>query len=133
MARMSDAWIRRLVAAAIALLVVHEVGSWTYAAFGAAAGVLSGLLVAAVSFFSARMAQVGAGNTAWFLVPTLLFTALPLAARVWSFLTVERGAWERALDLAPFAIGFAAPVGLLLAAYLSLRRRERAGRAPPAV
>ena len=58
MARMNDAWIRRLVAAAIALLVIHEVGSWVYAAFGAAAGVLSGPLVAAVSFLRARMAQI---------------------------------------------------------------------------
>ncbi len=123
MARMSDAWIRRLVAAAIALLVIHEVGSWVYAAFGAAAGLLSALLVATVSFFSARMAQVGAGNTAWFLLPTLLFTALPIAARVWSLLTVQRSAWDAALDLAPFLVGFAAPVLLLLWAYTALRRR----------
>lgn len=129
MARMNDAWIRRLVAAAIALLVIHEVGSWVYAAFGAAAGVLSALLVAAVSFFSARMAQVGAGNTAWFLLPTLLFTALPLAAKVWSFLTVERSAWDAALDLAPFLVGFAAPVVLLLVVYVSLRARG-AGHGP---
>lgn len=122
---MNDAWIRRLVAAAIALLVVHQVGTWVYAAFGAAAGILSGLLVAAVSLFSARMAQVGAGNTAWFLVPTLLFTALPIAAKAWSFLTVEQGAWDAVLALAPFVIGFAAPVLLLLWVYLALR-----GRAP---
>jgi hypothetical protein len=123
MARMSDAWIRRLVAAAVALLVIHEVGSWVYAAFGAAAGVLSGLLVAAVSFFSARMAQVGAGNTAWFLLPALLFTVLPIAAKVWSVLTVQRSAWDSAVDLAPFVLGFAAPVLLLLWVYAALRRR----------
>jgi hypothetical protein len=123
MARMNDAWIRRLVAAAVALLVIHEVGSWVYAAFGAAAGVLSGLLVAAVSFFSARMAQVGAGNTAWFLLPALLFTALPIAAKVWSFLTVQRSAWDSVVDVAPFLIGFAAPVLLLLWVYAALRRR----------
>lgn len=125
MRRMNDAWIRRLVAAAIALLVIHQVGTWVYAAFGAAAGILSGLLVAAVSFFSARMAQVGAGNTAWFLVPTLLFTALPIAAKLWSFLAVEQSAWDAALAIAPFVIGFAAPVLLLLWVYLALR-----GRAP---
>jgi hypothetical protein len=123
MARMSDAWIRRLVAAAIALLVIHQVGSWVYAAFGAAAGIVSGLLVAAVSFFSARMAQAGAANTAWFLVPTLLFTALPIAAKVWSFLTAERSAWDGVLDLAPFVVGFAAPVLLLLWVYVALRQR----------
>ena len=123
MARMSDAWIRRLVAAAIALLVIHQVGTWVYAAFGAAAGAVSAVVVAAVSFFSARMAQVGAGNTAWFLVPTLLFTALPLAAKAWNFLTLAGGAWDALLDLVPFVVGFAAPVLLLLWVYLALRRR----------
>ena len=123
MRRMNDAWIRRLVAAAIALLVIHQVGTWVYAAFGAAAGILSGLLVAAVSFFSARMAQVGAGNTAWFLVPTLLFTALPIAAKLWSFLAVEQSAGDAVLAIAPFVIGFAAPVLLLLWVYLALRGR----------
>ena len=123
MRRMNDAWIRRLVAAAIALLVIHQVGTWVYAAFGAAAGILSGLLVAAVSFFSARMAQVGAGNTAWFLVPTLLFTALPIAAKLWSFLAVEQSAWDAVVAFAPFVIGFAAPVLLLLWVYLALRGR----------
>jgi hypothetical protein len=120
---MNDVWIRRLVAAAIALLVIHEVGTWVYAAFGAAAGVLAGLLVAAVSFFSARMAQVGAGNTAWFLLPALLFTALPIAAKVWSFFTVQRSAWDSLVDVAPFLIGFAAPVLLLLWVYTALRGR----------
>ncbi len=127
---MSDAWLRRLVVAVIALLIIHEVGTWVYAAFGAAAGVLSGVLVAAVSFFATRMASVGAGNAAWFLVPTLLFTALPVAARVWSFLTVQQGAWERTQDLVPFLVGFAAPVGLLLVVYLALRRRSRELAAP---
>ncbi len=120
---MNDAWIRRLVAAAIALLVIHQVGTWVHAAFGAAAGVVSAVAVAAVSFFSARMAQVGAGNTAWFLVPTLLFTALPLAAKAWNFLTLAGGAWDALLDLVPFVVGFAAPVLLLLWVYLALRRR----------
>jgi hypothetical protein len=129
---MSDAWLRRLVAATIALLIIHEVGTWVYAAFGAAAGVISGLLVAAVSFFSTRMASAGAGSAAWFLVPTLLFTALPIAARVWGMLTTQRTAWERAVDIVPFAIGFAAPVALLLLAYLALRRRPDAGAAPRA-
>jgi len=42
--------------------------------------VLSGVPVAVESFFATRMACVVAGNAAWFLVPPLLFTALPGAA-----------------------------------------------------
>ena len=34
------------------------------------------------------------------------------------------GTWERVLDLAPFVVGFAAPVALLLWVYVSLRRRD---------
>ncbi len=108
---------------AIVLLVLHAVGSWAYAVLGPAAAILSALLVAAVSVAGARMA--GPGNHAWFVVPTALFTAVPLAARSWTLLTAERSAWERIIEFAPFLIGFAAPVLLLLAAYLELGRRAR--------
>lgn len=122
---MSDAWLRRLVVAAIALLVVYQVGAWIYAAFGIAAGILSATLVAAVSFFSARMARLGGGNTAWFLVPALLFTVIPLAAKLWGLLAVQSGWWEWIEALAPFLAGFALPVMLLLAVYAELRNRTR--------
>lgn len=122
---MSDAWLRRLVVAAIALLIVYQVGTWIYAAFGLAAGVLSASLVAVVSFFSARMARLGGGNTAWFLVPTLLFTIVPLAAKLSGLLATQAGWWDWTVALAPFLAGFALPVLLLLAVYVELRNRTR--------
>lgn len=127
MIALGDAWLRRLVVTAIALLVIYQVGTWIHAAFGVAAGVLSAVLVAAVSFFSARMAGLGGGNTAWFLVPTLLFTVVPLAAKLWTFHRTEAPWWERAMDLAPFLAGFAVPVLLLSVVYAELRNRARAG------
>jgi len=123
----SDAWLRRLVVAAIALLIVYQIGTWIHAAFGLAAGVLSAALVAVVSFFSARMARLGGGNTAWFLVPTLLFTVVPLAAKLSSLLANESSAWEWTVALVPFLTGFALPVLLLLAVYVELRNRTRVG------
>jgi hypothetical protein len=120
---MSDTWLRRFVVLAIALLIVHQMGAWMYSAFGIAAGILAAALVAAVSFFSARMASVGGGNAAWFLVPTLLFAVIPLAAKLWTFLTVEKSWWDRSVEFAPFLIGFAAPVLLLLLVYAGLRNR----------
>lgn len=81
---MSDAWLRRVVMLAIVLLVLHAVGTWTYAALGAAAAIVAAVLAGAVSIFSARMAGLGQGNNAWFVVPTGVFTALPLASRLWS-------------------------------------------------
>ena len=109
---------------AIVLLVLHAVGAWTYAVFGPAAALVSAGLVGAVSIFSARMA--GHGNHAWFVVPTVIFTALPLAARLWIFFGGEQSAWwARVVELAPFLIGFAGPVLLLLLAYVELGRRAR--------
>ena len=101
---MSDAWLRRIVMLAITLLVLHAVGAWSYSLLGVAAA----LAVAAVSIFSARLA--GSGNDAWFVVPTLLFTALPLAGRLWTLTRIEESWWTRTVEFSPFLIGFAAPV-----------------------
>jgi hypothetical protein len=76
---MSDSWLKRMLMLAIVLLVLHAVGTWTYSALGIGAALVSALLVGAVSIFAARMATRGEGNHAWFVVPTLVFTAVPLA------------------------------------------------------
>ena len=114
---------------AIVLLVLHAVGTWTYAALGPAAAMVSWVVVGAVSLFSARMAG-GRGNNAWFVVPAAVFTAVPLAARVWTLFTVEQSWWTRVVEFTPFLVGFAAPVLLLLAAYLELGRRARRNGRP---
>ena len=111
--------------AAIVLLILHAVASWIYAGLGVAAAVASAALVGAVSIFSARMA--GLRSRAWFVVPALLFTALPLAARLWTLTATEQSWWARIVDVAPVLTGFAAPVLLLLLAYLDLSRRALSG------
>jgi hypothetical protein len=123
---MSDSWLKRVVMLATVLLVLHAVGTWTYSALGVGAAIVSVLLIGAVSILTARMAVLGEGNNAWFVVPTLVFTAVPLAARLWTLLALEQDWWTRALDFAPFLIGFAVPVLLLLTVYLELGRRKRA-------
>ena len=123
---MSDAWLRQIVMLAIVLLVLHAVGTWGYSILGAAAGVAAAVLVGAVSVFSARMS--GAGNDAWFVVPTVVFTVLPLAGRFWTLTRIEESWWARTLDIFPFVVGFAAPVLLLLAVHLQLG--SRAARVP---
>jgi hypothetical protein len=106
---------------AIILLVLHAVGAWSYSILGAAAALAAALLVGAVSVFSARLA--GSRNDAWFVVPTLVFTALPLAGRLWTLMRAEESWWVRIMEISPFLIGFAAPVLLLLAAHLQLGSR----------
>lgn len=120
---MSDAWLRRALMLAIMLLVLHAVGAWCYSVLGMPGAIASTLLVVAVSLFAAYMARAGRGSIAWFVVPTLVFTALPLAARLWAVAQLEQGWWPRALELVPFVVGFAAPVLVLLAAHLQLASR----------
>jgi hypothetical protein len=116
---------------AVVLLVLHAVGTWTYSALGVTAAIVSAALVGAVSIYSARLAALGHGNNAWFVVPTVVFTGLPLAARGWALMSTEQSWWTRSVEFAPFLFGFAAPVLLLLLAYLELGRGARAlGRAP---
>lgn len=108
---------------ATVLLVLHAVGTWAYSALGVAAAVVSAMLVGAVSIYSARMA--GKGHNAWFVVPTVVFTAVPLAAGLWTLFATEQSWWTRVVDFAPFLTGFAVPVLLLLMAYLELGRRKQ--------
>ena len=121
---MTDPWLKRGILSAIVLLVLHAVGTWAYTAFGVPAAVMSAGFVCVVSVFCARMA-IGRGNNAWFVVPTVLFTAVPLAARSWTLLNAHESWWTRTVEFAPFLVGFAAPVFLLLAIYLALVRRAR--------
>lgn len=119
---MSDAWLRRLVVAATALLVIYQVGTWIHAVFGPLAGILSAAAVAAVSLLAARMAR-GGGSAAWFLVPTVLFTLVPLAAKLWTLHATDATWWDRLVLLVPFLAGFGLPVLLLLLVYVELRKR----------
>lgn len=111
---------------ATVLLVLHAVGAWAYTLLGLGAAMTAAALVVAVSIFSGRMA--GKGNDAWFVVPTVAFTAVPLAARLWTLFAVEQTWWMRAVDFGPFVIGFAAPVLLLLTVYLALSARRTLAR-----
>ena len=122
---MRDTWLRQIVMLATVLLVLHAVSTWAYALLGIGAAMAAAALVIAVSIFSGRMA--GRGNDAWFVVPTLAFTAAPMAARLWTLFAVEQTWWMRAIDFGPFLVGFAAPVLLLLTVYLALGAR----RPPP--
>lgn len=121
-ARMSDAWLRGIVVLAIVLLVIHQVGAWAYSLLGPAGGIVSAVLVAAVSFSAARIAGYRRSN-AWFIAPTLLFTLVPLGANFWAFMTADKSWWNRTIDFVPFLVAFAAPVLLLLVVYVELKNR----------
>lgn len=121
---MKLATLRKMVVTTIALLLIYQFGTWIAAFFGGFWGGLAAFVVAAVSFVCVRLAGSGAGNIAWFLVPSLLFTVVPLVARVWHVLTDKQSSWiDHVITITPFLVGFVIPVVLLLLVYTELRKR----------
>lgn len=120
---MSDRTLRFLVAAAISLLLIHQIGVLVSGALGAAWGLALALVVAAVSFFSARLAKAGRKGSFWFLMPTLLFTVIPIVMTVWNAFTSEASWLDRLIGMAFFLTGFGLPIILLFLAYIELRKR----------
>jgi hypothetical protein len=125
MPRVSDTTLRRIIALVIALLLVYQMGALITGLFGMVWGVVSALAVAGVTFFATRLAKAGGKGSVWFLLPTLLFTVVPLAITVWGTFAQDVSWMERAAALVPFVLGFAAPVLLLLLVYYELRVRTR--------
>ena len=122
---LSDTSLRRILALVIALLLIHQVGVLIASLWGMAWGAVSALVVAGVTFFSVRLAKSGGRSSAWFLLPTLLFTVLPVLIMLWKVVGQQAGWTDRLVALLPFVIGFVVPMLLLLAAYYELRGRTR--------
>jgi hypothetical protein len=120
---MSDKTLRNVIAAVIAMLLIFQIGTLISGLLGMAWGAVSAVVIVAVSFFSARLARAGGKSSFWFLVPTLLFTAIPIVMTIWKAMSESTTWFDRAVVLAPFFMGFGAPIVLLLVVYYELRRR----------
>jgi glucan phosphoethanolaminetransferase (alkaline phosphatase superfamily) len=124
---MSDRTLRFLIASAIALLLIFQIGTLIAGLFGVAWGVISGAVVTLVSFVSARLARAGGRSSLWFLLPTLLFTVIPIALMIWNLMTQDATWFDRIVRLTPFMVGFGIPIVLLLVVYFELRSRTLQG------
>jgi hypothetical protein len=121
---MELAALRKMVATAIVLLLIYQMGTWIAAFFGGFWGGLAAVVVATVSLVGVRLAGIGARSTAWFLVPSLAFAVVPLVAKVWSALADKQSTWiDHIIAITPLLVGFVIPVVLLLLVYIGLRRR----------
>ena len=120
---MSDIVLRRLVGTALIMLLAYQVGMVIASLASTTLGGVTAAAVAVITFVSARRANVDLGNRLWFLVPTVLFTLLPLALKVWRLAAGDSGWVEWIVGLTPLLIGFVLPVSLLWLAYAELRRR----------
>jgi hypothetical protein len=125
---MTDKTLRQIIAVVITSLLVFQIGEVISGLLGIAWGMMSTVVVAGVSYFSARRAKAGVKSSAWFLFPTLLFTLLPFIAVIWKILTTERNWLDRAIAFMPFLIGFAVPILLLLVVFYELRKRTRSSQ-----
>ncbi len=124
---MSDKTLKHLIASAIALLLVFQIGTLIASIFGVAWGTISSIVVAAVTIASARLAKAAGKSSLWFLLPVLIFTFTPIILMIWRGITEDVTWLDRLVMLLPFIVGFAAPIILLLLAYYELRKRNLEG------
>ena len=106
---------RRLIVVAIALLILGHVASWLGTMLGTIPALVGIILMLAVQWVCSRWAAAHVKYYIYLYIPTVLFTALPAALKVY-FLLKGRGQplVLRLWGLLPIVIGFVAPVFLLL-------------------
>jgi len=121
---MSDKALRYIIALAIAMLLIYQIGTLISGIFGMVWGTVAAIVVAAVSFFSARLAKAAGKSSLWFLFPTIVLILVPIALKIWRGITQDQTWLDMLVRLAPFTVGFGAPIILLLVAYYELRKRD---------
>jgi hypothetical protein len=121
---MSDKTLRHIIALAIAMLLIFQIGTLISGFFGTVWGMVSAVVVAVVSFIAWRLAKAGGKGSLWFLFPIVVFTLIPIALTIWRGVTQDETWLDMLVRLTPFTVGFGAPMILLLVAYYELRKRD---------
>ena len=117
--------LKPLILVAVAMIVISEVAGWIATIFGATTGLIGGVIVTATYVYCARRAKASLKYYGWVLVPTMLFTVVPTALRVYEFLKAEEDSlFVQLLRIAPSLFGFVLPVALLLVVYFGISKIE---------
>jgi hypothetical protein len=111
-----------MIASVIPLLLIFQIGTLIAGLFRRGLGVVSGVVATLISVVSARLARAGGRSSLWFLLPTLLFTVIPIALVAWNLMTQD-ATFDRMVRLTPFMVGFGFPIVFLLTVCFELRSR----------
>jgi len=116
--------VRRLIFITIILLILSEIFSQVINLFSIAGGI--GVIV--IYAYCAKMARESAKATFWFIIPTIIFTLIPLIIKLWpkeepdsmlGYLITSL------IDNFPLLASFVVPVALLATAYYGLKVHEK--------
>ena len=116
--------VRRLILAAMVLVVFSNIAYWVAEAWSAWAGMAWGLCAAGVAFFcrakAGRMVQANKKYYFWLSIPAIL-ALVPIILHIREAISEESASWWlRLWQLAPVLISFVIPVTLLWLAYSGL-------------
>lgn len=116
---------RKIVIAVIALLIFREFASFLAAVAGTVPAMIGAVLVLSAQLFFSRLVGKGLRHYAYILIPTLVFTAVPVALKVRRFLGIGgRSSLGLLWDITPMMVGFVLPVLLLLIAWWILGKQD---------
>lgn len=116
--------IRRLIFITIILLILSELFSQVVNLFS----IVGGVIVIIIYAYCAKMARESAKATLWFIVPTIIFTLIPLAIKLWPKEepnSILEYLISSAFDNLPLFASFVIPVTLLATAYYGLKKHEK--------
>lgn len=116
--------IRRLIFITIILLILSELFLQVVNLFS----VVGSIIVIIIYAYCAKKAREGARATIWFVVPTVIFTIIPLVIKFWP--KEEPNSILEYLILSVFAnfpliTSFVIPIILLATAYYGLKKYEK--------
>jgi len=118
--------LKALILVAVAMIVISEVAVWIASIVGATTGLIGGAIVTIAYLYCAHRAKASLKYYGWILVPTILFTVVPTALRVYNFFKAEGdNLFVQLLRLAPSLFGFVLPVALLLVVYFGMSKIEK--------
>ncbi|RXJ89007.1 hypothetical protein CRV01_10315 [Arcobacter sp. CECT 8983] len=114
---------RILIFITIVILILSELFSQVVNLFS----ILGAILVIVIYGYCAKMARKSTKATIWFLVPTIIFTFIPLVIKFWPEEkpnSILEYTLSSLLNNIPLLVSFIIPIILLTTVYYGLKKHE---------